>query len=90
MKYRLEVLTDQVTSDGFLPRVRVIEDYSSVDFHQQHYINTFADLNEDEDKQPIMQMAEWCEENECGYRTSYDTFKFRNRDQLTMFILRWS
>ena len=83
-KYKLEVITDQLKSDGFLPRVRVIEDYS-----HEHYINTFADLSED-DKQVIPRMTEWCEENECGYRTSYDTFKFRNQEQLTMFILRWS
>jgi hypothetical protein len=83
-KYRLEVITDQLPSDGFLPRVRVIMDYSD-----EHYINTFADLNED-NKQVIPQMTEWCAENECGYRTSYDTFKFRNQEQLTMFILRWS
>ena len=83
-KYRLEVITDQLPSDGFLPRLRVIMDYS-----EEHYINTFADLNED-NKQVIPQMTEWCAENECGYRTSYDTFKFRNQEQLTMFILRWS
>jgi hypothetical protein len=75
-KYSLEVITDQKKSDQFLPRVRVIEN-----------INTFADLAND---QIILQMAKWCEENECGYRTSYNTFKFRNKDQLTMFILRWS
>jgi hypothetical protein len=83
-KYQLEVITDQLNSDGFLPRVRVIMDHS-----EEHYINTFADLNED-NKQVIPRMAEWCAENECGYRTSYDTFKFRNQEQLTMFILRWS
>lgn len=83
-KYKLEVITDQLKSDGFLPRIRIIMDYS-----EEHYINTFADLNED-NKQIIPRMAEWCKENECGYRTSYDTFKFRNEEQLTMFILRWS
>ena len=82
-RYRLEIIKDHLKSDSFLPRVRVVEDYS-----HEHYINTFADLSED--KQIIPQMAEWCEENECGYRTSYDTFKFRNQEQLTMFILRWS
>ena len=82
-RYRLEVITDHLPRDGFLPRVRVIEDFSG-----EHYINTFDDLTDN--KQIIPQMAQWCEENECGYRTSYDTFKFRNKDQLTMFILRWS
>ena len=86
-KYRLEVITDQLPSDGFLPRVRVIMDYS-----EEHYINTFADLSEDtqKERQVIPLMTEWCAENDCGYRTSYDTFKFRNQEQLTMFLLRWS
>ena len=38
----------------------------------------------------LLEMAEWCLENECGYRSSYDIFKFRNNEQMTMFILRGS
>ena len=83
-KYRTEVI-DLPKS---LPRVRVIEDYSD-DFHEQHYINTFADLSEDDNKQVIPQMSAWCLENDCGYRTSYDTFKFRTNKQRMMFLLRW-
>ena len=83
-KYKIEIITDHKKSDAFLPRVRVIEHYNYV----EHDINTFSDLIED--NVVIPQMAKWCEENECGYRTSYDTFKFRNEEQLTMFILRWS
>ena len=79
-KYRTEVI-DLPKS---LPRVRVIEDYS-----EEHYINTFADLSEDDNKQVIPQMAHWCLENDCGYRTSYDTFKFRTNKQRMMFLLRW-
>ena len=45
-KYRLEVITDQLKSDSFLPRVRVIMDYS-----EEHYINTFADLSDDKQKE---------------------------------------
>ena len=78
-KYRTEVILLPKSQ----PRIRVIEDFS-----EEHYINTFADLSDDEN-QPIPQMARWCEENKCGYRTSYDTFKFRNRQQMTMFLLRW-
>ena len=77
IKYRLEVITDQHK----LPRVRVIETFD------EHDVNTIGDLSDD---QVIPQMTKWCEENECGNRTSYDTFKFRNQEQLTMFILRWS
>jgi hypothetical protein len=83
--YRLEIIKDHLKSDGFLPRVRVIETFNDV-----YYANTFSDLHDEFNKQIIPEMVEWCAENECGYRTSYDTFKFRNQDQLTMFILRWS
>ena len=84
-RYKLEVITDHLPRDGFLPRVRVIEDF---DDHSTSA--TFSILNDEFSKQIIPQMVTWCEENECGYRTSYDTFKFRNHEQLTMFILRWS
>lgn len=79
-RYRTEVI-DLPKS---LPRVRVIEDYS-----EEHYINTFADLSEDDTKLVIPQMAHWCLENDCGYRTSYDVFKFRTNKQRMMFLLRW-
>ena len=75
--YRLEVNE----TEGKFPTVRIIFD------HSEHYINTFADLSEPLD---ISEVQEWCTENENGWRTSYDTFKFRNKDQLLMFILRWS
>ena len=84
-KYRTEVI-DLPKS---LPRVRVIEDYSDKDFHEEHYINTFADLSENDTTQIIPQMTHWCLENDCGYRTSYDTFKFRTNKQRMMFLLRW-
>ena len=79
-KYRTEVI-DLPKS---LPRVRVIEDYS-----EEHYINTFTDLSESDTTQIIPQMTHWCLENDCGYRTSYDTFKFRTNKQRMMFLLRW-
>lgn len=39
------------------------------------------------DIEPIQQ---WCEENDCGKRVSFDQFQFRNKQELTMFLLRWS
>jgi hypothetical protein len=77
-KYKLEVHE----IEGKFPIVRIIFDYG-----EESYINTYADLSEPLD---IGTMQEWCTENECGWRTSYDTFKFRNQDQLLMFVLRWS
>jgi predicted RNA-binding Zn ribbon-like protein len=38
----------------------------------------------------INDMVEWCRKNDCGWRTSYDRFKFRNKEDMTMFILRWA
>jgi hypothetical protein len=84
-KYRTEV----IKLPKSLPRVRVIIDYSDTDFHEQYYINTFADLSEDTGYQVIPLMAKWCIDNDCGYRTSYDTFKFRNKHQMMLFLLRW-
>lgn len=31
----------------------------------------------------------WCEQHSCGVRTSFDTFKFRNKKEMTMFLLKW-
>lgn len=80
-RYRMELLRP----DKIFPRIRVIENYDDYSDNA-----TFAILADEFGKQILPQMAKWCEENECGYRTSYDTFKFRNQEQLTMFILRWS
>ena len=38
------------------------------------------------DIDPIQQ---WCEEHNCGRRTSFDTFRFRNQKEKMMFLLRW-
>ncbi len=31
----------------------------------------------------------WCEQTGCGRRTSFDTFQFKSKKQMTMFLLRW-
>ena len=35
-------------------------------------------------------VQDWCVQNRCGVRTSFDMFKFRNEKELLMFLLRWS
>jgi len=40
----------------------------------------------DTDMDPIQ---DWCVANKCGVRTSFDTFKFRNEKELSMFLLKW-
>jgi hypothetical protein len=31
----------------------------------------------------------WCEEHNCGKRMSFDTFCFRSKKEMTMFLLKW-
>jgi len=40
----------------------------------------------DSDMLPI---HEWCLKNHCGRRVSFDTFQFKSRKEMTMFLLRW-
>jgi len=35
-------------------------------------------------------IQDWCVQNRCGVRTSFDTFKFRNDKELALFLLRWA
>jgi hypothetical protein len=32
----------------------------------------------------------WTEECHCGTRTSFDTWRFKNEGQITMFLIRWT
>jgi hypothetical protein len=41
----------------------------------------------DHDLDPIQ---EWCVQNRCGRRTSFEQFRFRNEQEVTMFLLKWS
>lgn len=34
-------------------------------------------------------IQKWCEDHNCGRRMSFDTFRFRNKKEITMFLLRW-
>lgn len=47
----------------------------------------YIDFLTEEDLKPVW---EWCAINNCGTRMSFDMFKFRNKKQITMFLLRWS
>jgi hypothetical protein len=41
----------------------------------------------DHDLDPIQL---WCAKNSCGRRTSFEQFQFRNEQEVTMFLLKWS
>ena len=36
------------------------------------------------------EVSDWCRQNKCGRRMSYDMWKFKNESEMTMFLLRWS
>jgi len=40
-------------------------------------------------EEDMVQIQEWCVQNNCGKRTSFDTFQFKNKAQMTIFLLRW-
>lgn len=78
LKYTLEIL-DTAKSTNSLRVHLTFDDHWQAD--------TFSDLA---DHDIIEEMHEWCQENQCGWRTSYATFKFRTAEQLTMFAIRWA
>ena len=41
-------------------------------------------------EQAMIEVSKWCNQNDCGIRISFDTFKFKNKQQISMFLLRWS
>ena len=34
-------------------------------------------------------IQDWCVQNKCGVRTSFDMFKFKNEEEMSMFLLKW-
>lgn len=48
--------------------------------------NEARGLNE----QDIDVIQEWCQENQCGLRTSFDTFRFKSDHDMTIFLLKWA
>jgi hypothetical protein len=37
----------------------------------------------------MVEIADWCNKNNCGRRMSYNQFQFKNKKSVTMFLLRW-
>jgi hypothetical protein len=53
------------------------------DANDPNYVNFLTE-------QDLLLVWQWCAANDCGVRTSFDTFRFRNKKQITMFLLRWT
>ena len=41
-------------------------------------------------EQDMEEVQTWCKQTECGRRMSFDTFRFKRKEEITMFLLRWS
>ena len=37
----------------------------------------------------LIQVQAWCVEHNCGMRTSFDMFRFRNNKEIAAFLLKW-
>ncbi len=37
----------------------------------------------------LIPVQQWCEENDCGVRLSFDMFRFRNKAEMSAFLLKW-
>ena len=37
----------------------------------------------------LIPVQQWCEENHCGERISFDMWKFKHKQDLTAFLLKW-
>lgn len=37
----------------------------------------------------LRSIAKWCNEHQCGKQVNIRAFSFKNKDELTMFLLRW-
>jgi len=57
----------------------------SLDHSREDYWGGFGLTETD-----LVEIQQWCQDNNCGKRTSFDTFQFRNRQEITAFLLRWS
>lgn len=37
----------------------------------------------------LRKIAHWCNEHQCGKQVNIHAFSFKNKDELTMFLLKW-
>jgi hypothetical protein len=41
-------------------------------------------------EETLLPVQQWSNEHDCGVRTSFDTWRFRNNAEITAFLLRWA
>lgn len=40
-------------------------------------------------EEDLLPVQEWCEKSKCGVRMSFDMFRFKDRKEITAFLLVW-
>jgi len=40
-------------------------------------------------EEQMQEVSKWCNENHCGRRISYDMVQFKNKKEMSMFLLKW-
>ncbi len=57
----------------------------------------YANMHHDNDaitptglrEEMLVPVQQWCEETGCGRRISFDMFQFKNRADISAFLLKW-
>lgn len=51
--------------------------------HESEFVNILVEHE-------LVEIADWVTKHELGTRTSFDTWKLKNAEAVTMFLLRWN
>jgi hypothetical protein len=61
---------------------------------KRDYVELWADPDSDwtfaPDEEFLNQVNEWVQQNELGYRTSYNGWKLRGPSSVVLFFLKWN
>ena len=58
--------------------------------HRPRYVEVWErDVGSPNDDD-LVEISQWVQQNELGYRESYNGWKLRNSAAVTMFLLRWN
>jgi len=55
-----------------------------------NWTGRYAQVEKYPSEEDFVEIQKWCDENQCGRRMSFDTFRFKTRQDITAFLLRWS
>ena len=64
--------------------LRAIRKFGTAPVHD--YSNPGYDLSEYVTEEDMLEVAQWCCDAQCGRRMSFDTFRFKRREDITVFL----